>query len=45
MRSHLFALCYSLFSGGGDDDTDFVFEEFVRLRIAGAVDENAETDA
>jgi len=35
----------SFFSGGGDDDTDFVFEEFVRLRIAGAVDENAETDA
>ncbi|XP_065888743.1 beta-arrestin-2-like isoform X2 [Dysidea avara] len=32
-------------TGGGDDDTDFVFEEFVRLRIAGAVDENAETDA
>ena len=30
--------------GGMDEDTDFVFEEFVRLRVAGA-DDNTETDA
>ena len=30
--------------GGIDEDTDFVFEEFVRLRVAGA-DDNTETDA
>lgn len=34
----------SFSDGGIDEDTDFVFEEFVRLRVAGT-DDNAETDA
>ena len=39
------SICFiSSSDGGGDEDTDFVFEEFVRLRVAGA-DDNTETDA
>ena len=43
-RVFSFGVIVSSSDGGVDEDTDFVFEEFVRLRVAGA-DDNTETDA
>ena len=41
--NHFESCCYR--DGSEPDDQDFVFEEFVRLRVAGTEEGNNETEA